>query len=303
MTILSDNEIKARCLKPMFVVYQGDKDKSDMQMFFVNEKVKEFVDAQNMAMFGTASFLEARGGVPESILSTRWVGYRDITEEDLKTWKPLISDFVDGQVKTYRREPTKAEKQLWDSLHDDSSADMMLPDSFINDNIDNGLEILEKAISHGTSSYGYDLRAGFKYKIFTNVMSAVVDPKNLDSRSFIDVEADKVGEPIIIPPNSFILTHSLERIQMPRDITGIVLGKSTYARCGVNCLATPLEAGWEGYVTLEFTNGTPLPVKFYPGEGCCQVLFFKGDNPCKVSYADRKGKYQDQPAEVVLPTV
>jgi dCTP deaminase len=160
----------------------------------------------------------------------------------------------------------------------------------------------QKILSFGASSYGYDLRAGLKFKIFSNVYSATVDPKNFDLKSFVDVEVEKPGDFILIPPNSFVLTHSLEHIRMPDDLTGVVLGKSTYARCGVQTLCTPLEAGWSGHVTLEFSNSTPLPVRFYAGEGCCQVLFFHG-SPCGTTYSQRSGKYQDQPADVVLPRV
>lgn len=160
----------------------------------------------------------------------------------------------------------------------------------------------KRAISWGLSSYGYDLRCGLKFKIFSNINSTCVDPKNFDPRAFVDVEVSNVGDCVIIPPNSFVLAHSLEHIAMPRNVTAVVLGKSTYARVGVSCLATPLEAGWAGFVTLEFANTTPLPVKLYAGEGCCQVLFFEG-RQCKVSYADRAGKYMNQGAEVVLPLV
>lgn len=147
----------------------------------------------------------------------------------------------------------------------------------------------EKIISYGLSSYGYDLRIGNKFKIFTNALSAVVDPKNIDEKSFIDFE----GDVCIIPPNSFVLAHSLEYMVMPHNVTGVVLGKSTYARAGLVCIATPLEAGWEGQVTLEYANTTPLPVMLYANEGAAQVLFYLGD-PCRTSYADRNGKYQGQ---------
>ena len=160
----------------------------------------------------------------------------------------------------------------------------------------------DKIVSYGTSSYGYDLRCGNKFKVFSNINACVVDPKGIDVKSFVDVEVED-DEFVIVPPNSFVLTYSKEKICMPRDVTGIVLGKSSYARVGLNCIATPLEASWEGHVTLEFINGTPLPVKLYAGEGCCQVLFLKGDVQCITSYADRGGKYMNQGAEVVLPTV
>jgi dCTP deaminase len=146
-----------------------------------------------------------------------------------------------------------------------------------------------RIISYGLSSYGYDLRIGNTFKIFTNALSRVVDPKNMDEKSFVDFESNVC----IIPPNSFVLAHSLEYIRMPDNVTGVVLGKSTYARTGVVCIATPLEAGWEGHVTLEFANTTPLPVKLYANEGSCQVLFFEGE-PCRTTYADRGGKYQGQ---------
>lgn len=160
----------------------------------------------------------------------------------------------------------------------------------------------DKCISYGLSSYGYDLRAGYQFKIFSNINSTIVDPKNFDNNSFVEINLEKPGDYILIPPNSFVLTHSLEKLNIPRDITGVVIGKSSICRCGIDCLSTPLEAGWQGYVTLEFSNTTPLPAKLYAGEGCCQVLFHKG-NSCKVSYADRDGKYMNQGCNVTLPKV
>lgn len=154
----------------------------------------------------------------------------------------------------------------------------------------------KKVISFGLSSYGYDFRLGNKFKIFTNVNNSIVDPKNFDTSAFVDFE----GDVCIIPPNSFVLASTLEKVNMPRNVTGVVLGKSTYARCGISCLATPLEAGWSGHVTLEFANTTPLPAKLYAGEGCCQVVFYAGEAPL-VSYADRGGKYMNQAAEPVAP--
>lgn len=153
-------------------------------------------------------------------------------------------------------------------------------------------------ISYGLSSYGYDLRLGNKFKVFTNVNTTVINPKNFDKRSFVDFE----GDVCIVPPNSFVLGASLERLTMPPNVTGVVLGKSTYARCGIDCLATPLEAGWEGHVTLEFANTTPLPAMLFAGEGCCQVLFLEGA-ACDVTYAMRNGKYQNQEAGPVTPRV
>lgn len=147
-------------------------------------------------------------------------------------------------------------------------------------------------ISYGQSSFGYDVRAGFTWKIFTDVLGAVVDPKNQDERAYHTLEAVP-GEPVIIPPNSYALTHTIEYFKLPRTVTCVCIGKSTYARCGIHVNVTPLEAGWEGQVTVEISNATRLPVKIYPGEGIMQVLFFEGEDPA-VSYADRKGKYQGQ---------
>lgn len=158
-------------------------------------------------------------------------------------------------------------------------------------------QVKENCISYGLSSYGYDLRVADEFKIFTNVNSAIIDPKNFDERSFVSVKADS----IIVPPNSFALARSVEYFKIPRDVLTICVGKSTYARCGIIVNVTPFEPEWEGWVTLEISNTTPLPAKVYANEGLCQILFFQGDEPCEVSYADRNGKYQRQPQGVVLP--
>jgi dCTP deaminase len=151
-------------------------------------------------------------------------------------------------------------------------------------------------ISYGLSSYGYDIRVADEYKIFTNVYSAVVDPKDFDKRSMVDFK----GEICVIPPNSFALARTVEYFRIPRSVLTICLGKSTYARCGIIVNVTPFEPEWEGYVTLEISNTTPLPARIYSNEGIAQVLFFEGDEPCEVSYADKKGKYQKQQG-VMLP--
>jgi len=151
-------------------------------------------------------------------------------------------------------------------------------------------------ISYGVSSYGYDIRVADEFKIFTNVDSATVDPKNFDSNSFVDRKTDCC----IIPPNSFALARTVEYFRVPRDVLVICLGKSTYARCGIIVNVTPLEPEWEGHVTLEFSNTTPLPAKIYANEGACQFLFLQGNEPCETSYADRAGKYMGQKG-VTLP--
>lgn len=148
----------------------------------------------------------------------------------------------------------------------------------------------KKIISYGTSSYGYDVRCSGEFKLFTNINSAIVDPKNFDPNSFVEVK----GDYCIIPPNSFALARTVEYFRIPRNILTICLGKSTYARCGIIVNVTPLEPEWEGDVTLEFSNTTPLPAKIYAREGCAQVLFFEADEVCETSYKDRNGKYQGQ---------
>src|ERR1700744_1289301 len=153
-----------------------------------------------------------------------------------------------------------------------------------------------KIVSYGTSSYGYDIRVADEFKIFTNINSTIVDPKNFDEKSFVDFK----GDVCIIPPNSFALARTMEYFPIPRSVRTICLGKSTYARCGIIVNVTPFEPEWEGYVTLEFSNTTPLPAKIYANEGVAQVLFFESDEVCEVSYADRGGKYQGQQG-VTLP--
>ncbi len=154
----------------------------------------------------------------------------------------------------------------------------------------------DDCISYGLSSYGYDARVAPEFKIFTNVDSSVVDPKNFDPKNFVDRETDCC----IIPPNSFALARTVEYFRIPEDVLVICLGKSTYARCGIIVNVTPLEPGWEGHVTLEFSNTTPLPAKIYANEGACQFLFLKGNERCETSYADRAGKYMGQRG-VTLP--
>ncbi len=154
----------------------------------------------------------------------------------------------------------------------------------------------EKIISYGLSSYGYDARVAPKFMIFTNVDNAIVDPKNFSSQSFVERETDVC----VIPPNSFVLCHTVEYFKIPEDVLVVCLGKSTYARCGLIVNVTPLEPGWEGHVTLEISNTTPLPAKVYANEGVAQFLFFKGSTPCEVNYASRAGKYMGQRG-VTLP--
>ena len=159
-------------------------------------------------------------------------------------------------------------------------------------------QVRKGGISFGLSSYGYDIRIADEFKIFTNINTTIVDPKAFDPRSFVDYQ----GEVALIPPNSFALGRSVEYFKIPRNVLTICLGKSTYARCGIIVNVTPFEPEWEGYVTIEISNTTPLPAKIYANEGIAQVLFFQSDEPCERSYADKKGKYQAQRG-VTLPKI
>jgi dCTP deaminase len=163
---------------------------------------------------------------------------------------------------------------------------------FVDDQVRSGV------VSYGLSSYGYDIRVADEFKVFTNINSTVIDPKNFDPRSFVDIKSDVC----IVPPNSFALARTVEYFRIPRDVLTICLGKSTYARCGIIVNVTPFEPEWEGFVTLEISNTTPLPAKIYANEGLAQVLFFQSDEPCERSYADKKGKYQKQQG-VTLPKI
>ncbi len=153
-------------------------------------------------------------------------------------------------------------------------------------------------VSYGLSSYGYDARVADEFKIFTNIDSAIVDPKDFSEQGFVT----RTSDVCIIPPNSFVLARTVEYFKIPRDVLVICVGKSTYARCGIIVNVTPLEPEWEGHVTLEFSNTTPLPAKIYPNEGACQFLFLKGEGPCDISYADKSGKYMKQKG-VTLPKI
>jgi len=159
-------------------------------------------------------------------------------------------------------------------------------------------QIRDGVISYGVSSYGYDIRVADEFKIFTNIYSAVVDPKNFDPKSMVDFK----GDICVIPPNSFALARTVEYFRIPRSVLTVCVGKSTYARCGIIVNVTPFEPEWEGFVTLEISNTTPLPARIYAKEGIAQVLFFEADQECEISYADKKGKYQAQQS-IVLPKV
>lgn len=267
MTVLSDNEIRELCLVPthQHVSFTGMGNYRHMYTQF-DDKIYSVNSGQLLAVNQNRPF-ELNPLTPEQS-----VGYGG---------KRMLTPFAPEQVKTRIRT---------DLRHD------------ANQCLDSGLRpVEEKIISYGTSSFGYDLRLAGKFKVFSNINSVQIDPKNFDDMAFVEVEKEE-GDYILIPPNSFILAHSVEYFRMPDNVFGIVLSKSTYARCGIQCICTPPEPGWEGYLTLEFANCTPLPARMYVGEGCCQVVFFRGKRP-QVTYSDRSGKYQGQPAEPVAPKV
>lgn len=192
-------------------------------------------------------------------------------------FQPMIVPFVDRQVRYhYNPDPSKCERREVEGI----------------------VVYDQKIISYGLSSFGYDFRVANEFKIFTNVNSTVVDPLDFDNNCFVDF----VGDVCIVPPNSFVLARTVEKFNMPEDVVGVCTGKSTIARSGLSIMVTPLEPGWSGYLTLEFANTTPLPVKLYANMGGGQIMFYKGERP-SITYADRAGKYQNQAAEVVTPRV
>lgn len=201
-----------------------------------------------------------------SIKSDKWI--RQQCNPPLGVRPPMIEPYEPGQVR-YR------------IPRDNQGGGLILGESYDP----------QKVISYGTSSYGYDIRCADEFKVFTNIHSTLVDPKNFDEKSFVDISGKGF---CIIPPNSFALARTVEYFRIPKDVLVICLGKSTYARCGIIVSPTPLEPEWEGHVTLEFSNTTPLPAKIYANEGCAQMLFFQSDEQCETTYKDRGGKYQGQ---------
>lgn len=249
MSILSDKQIKARCIAPTHAVTRISK----MRGAWIEHAREDIIATED-----EIATMLARTEIHPAV--TRYSAERQAA------FKPMIEPYVDKQVRS---------KTI---------------------NVGTTYENEVKVTSYGTSSYGYDVRCANEFKIFTNVNSAIVDPKNFDDKVFLDVKADH----ILIPPNSFALARTVEYFRIPRDILVVCLGKSTYARCGIIVNVTPLEPEWEGHITLEFSNTTPLPAKIYADEGVAQLLFLKGDDICEQSYKDKGGKYQAQTG-VVTP--
>lgn len=233
--------------------------------------------------------------------------FRELTPDELAAFKPMIEPFFAEQQRYIERDFNSSDAVLWGRMRKAEEPYEAILAAFqernravlgVRSDPLLGGQVREKIVSFGLTSAGYDVRPGKHFKVFTNVNSAMIDPKNVDPNAFID----HVGDWVIIPPNSFILANTMEYFRIPRNMVADCVGKSTYARCGVSIMVTPLEPEWEGHLTLEFANTTPLPAKLYAGEGCGQIRFFPIDG-CDVSYKDRGGKYMNQPDRPIVPAM
>jgi dCTP deaminase len=280
--IKADKWIKRMCTPPSFVVTEmvPREQPPNSMLHFPPVKHEYLSHATEEELLAAVAITCSHNISMNSSIGI--ISYRKATLEDLKDWVPMIEPFAPGQVRTRGQ----------DFMFRQANP-LSLTADYDGDEEYNA----QKIISYGTSSYGYDVRCADEFKVFTNINSTIVDPKDFDPNSFVNVKGDKC----IIPPNSFALARTVEKFKIPRNVLTVCLGKSTYARCGIIVNVTPFEPEWEGYVTLEFSNTTPLPAVIYANEGCAQVLFFESDEVCDVSYKDRGGKYQNQPAEVIVP--
>jgi dCTP deaminase len=271
--ILSDRQIRELCEKPV-----GEFRYTDSRGGAVTQKKRVQIYADQLVHGYRQHFdayAEKHGG--KQIHGTRITlhdVHSDVYRDHYRDFKPMIEPFSPYQVRTRSV-----------CVHNAT------------DGSDNDRYEDERIVSYGLTSFGYDVRCGREFKIFTNINSTVIDPKNFDDKNFVDF----VGDVCIIPPNSFVLARTMERFDLPRDIVADCVGKSTYARCGISIMVTPLEPEWDGYLTLEFANTTPLPAKLYAGEGCGQIRFFRGSEGCETSYRDRGGKYLGQTDKPVTP--
>jgi dCTP deaminase len=304
--ILSDRQIRELCEKPVGVLRYTDSrygpvtEERRVQVY-ADQTTEGFKERLN-------EYALKHGG--HQVHGTRLTMY-DVHSEDYhdhyRDFQPMIEPFSPHQIRENERNATEEEAYEIQRLVDKGfihKVDMVTElqkkwpsiRSFRLD-ILLGYQILEKIVSYGLTSFGYDVRCGREFKIFTNINSTLIDPKNFDDKNFVDF----VGDVCIIPPNSFVLARTMERFDLPRDIVADCVGKSTYARCGISIMVTPLEPEWDGYLTLEFANTTPLPAKLYAGEGCGQIRFFRGSEGCETSYRDRGGKYLGQTDKPVTP--
>jgi len=307
MTILVDKEIIALCDRPQWEMtttwshrHLGiDKD-DHVEKEMINITQRQRIDYHIPELVGKNRYVK---DMPTERVTRE---FRELTQEEAHPYKAMIFPFVAEQV---REIPTETKEDFHGRMRiiqDKLAVEFVAgdcPPGVFNDWIAQigGERHMRhpggKVISYGTSSMGYDVRVQNRFFVFTNALCRTIDPKNFDPKNYVEV----IAESVLIPPNGFVLAVSMEYFQMPDDVAATVLGKSTYARCGINCLATPLEPGWEGYITLEFSNSTPSPVLMYAHEGAAQVIFHKGNQRPKVTYGDRGGKYQGQHG-ITLPT-
>jgi dCTP deaminase len=286
MTILSDRQIKQLCTLPNFVITElkALTQDPDNLAYYLHREIQSFSYLLEGELI---SKIKNRGN------GIGIVKYRPLTEEEVSAFKPIISPFVGKQVKTRGRVITRAE---YDAFARKPESDMT--ETYIIDRNEihgSYAKIPERIISYGLTSYGYDVRLAEQFKIFSNMLGSTIDPLAIHQDCFVEQDAS-VNEAgyVILPPNSYLLGVTQETFAIPRDVTAICVGKSTYARCGIAVNVTPIEAGFEGQVVIEVANQTSLPARIYANMGIAQFLFFRGDQPCDVSYADRGGKYQGQ---------
>jgi dCTP deaminase len=303
--ILSDRQIRELCLPPTFIIHERLSRVREPSDTAFNSMVP--LTKRSSPTYMSEEKIRSQL-VRDSYDEPGIYAYTPLTNKEKAEFKPMISPFVPEQVRVQERAATIDEHQLFHLLtYQGASAEFLLTSmqkkwpaiKGVRRDAILGVMVLEKAISWGLTSYGYDVRCGDEFKIFTDVNSTVIDPKNFDEKNFVPFK----GDVCIIPPNSFVLARTLEYFDLPRNIVADCVGKSTYARCGISIMVTPLEPEWDGYLTLEFANTTPLPAKIYAGEGCGQIRFFRGSEPCEVSYRDRGGKYNGQGAEPTTPKV
>jgi dCTP deaminase len=302
--ILSDRQIRELCLPPTFIIHERlprVREPSDTAFSSMVPLTKRSSPTYMSEEEIRAQLVRDSYDLP-GIYS-----YTPLTDKEKAEFKPMIAPFEPTQVRVAERHCTIEEHEYYHLLqYQGASKETTLAwmqernKSILGVRHDPllGVQVREKIISYGLTSFGYDVRVADEFKIFTDLNSSIVDPKNFDEGSFKDFK----GPVCTIPPNSFILARTIERFDLPRNIVADCLGKSTYARCGISIMVTPLEPEWDGYLTLEFANTTPLPAKIYAGEGCGQIRFFRGED-CEVSYRDRGGKYNGQVAEPVTPKV
>jgi dCTP deaminase len=305
--ILNDRQIRQLCTPPVWMV-------TEMVAQFQDTNVGVYLLPQPKTYVSYESETELFAKLQQYEQNKRQTPYpvgvsdfRKLTPDELAEFKPMIAPFFADQQRFIERDFNTSDAVLWGRMRKAGESQEAILAAFqernravlgIRSDPILGGQIREKIVSFGLTSFGYDVRPGRNFKIFTNINSSIVDPKNVDPKSFVDFE----GDVCIIPPNSFVLANTMERFCLPRNVVADCLGKSTYARCGISIMVTPLEPEWEGYLTLEFANTTPLPAKLYAGEGCGQIRFFQGED-CEVSYKDRAGKYMDQPDRPVVPAM